>query len=66
MIRSRLHVDRRRTRLGRWFPLCLYLLNYILWLRKGIVADTPNVLWLAALPLAAPLLYIVRTKRLGR
>ena len=58
-------VAKRHTGLGRWFPLCLYLVNAVLWLITGILADTPDVWWLAGFPAATSLLYIVRTRRMA-
>lgn len=59
------HVHKRHAGVGRWFPLFLYLVNYGLWFISGIMANAPDLLWLAVFPAAAPILYIFRTQRLS-
>jgi len=57
------HIRKRETPLGRWFPLCIYSVNVILWVITGILAGAWNLLWLAVFPLPALGLYLLRTQK---
>jgi len=57
------HVRRRESRLGRWFPVAVYLANYLLCVAAGIWARAFDLLWLAVLPLPALVLYLARSLR---
>ena len=62
---SEKHASKRHTRLGVWFPLFLYAVNYVLWLLTGILVGVTGLFWLAIIPLVVPLLYLYRAKRLS-
>jgi len=55
------HHSKREHTPGRWLPVFLYSVNYLVWIVITMKSRAGDLLWLAALPSAALILYLVRT-----
>jgi hypothetical protein len=57
-------VDRRGSLIGRWAPLALYAVVALGWFAEGLGHEAArDRLWLVWWTLAAPALYLWRTRR---